>query len=88
MSVQADSREMQRVTRTRRLSLRVRTVLHAIGRFQSALILMVIYVLCWVPVGWITCVVADWLRRRAPSATAWQPRPSHLNEPSHAREPF
>ena len=72
----------------RRLWERVRAALLRVGRFQSALLLSLIYLVLWLPVGLLTRLLADWLRRRPPEGSAWQPRDPRLNGRKHAREPF
>ena len=64
-------------------------LLRRIGAWQSALLLSVMYVVAWIPVGWATILLgADWFRRRAPAGSAWRPRDPRVNDPRHVTEPF
>lgn len=66
----------------------MRRVLLKVGHFQSSLLLCLIYLVLWVPVGLLSFLFADWLRRRRPAASAWLPRNPRLNLPEHAKEPY
>ncbi len=66
----------------------IRRFLRKLGRLQGALLLSLLYLLIWLPVGLLSRCMADWLRRRKPPGSAWLPRPARLNEPSHAKDPF
>ena len=66
----------------------IRNMLHRIGRFQAALLLALIYGVLWLPVGIVSRLLADWLRRRPPAGSGWTPRAERLNHPSHLRDPF
>lgn len=59
-----------------------------IGRFQSAVLLTLIYLLLWLPAGLLARLLADWLRLRSPAQTNWQPRPDRVNQPESIREQF
>ena len=74
--------------RRQRIVAGVRQLLHRIGQFQSAVLLSLIYLVCWVPAGMLSRVMADWLRWRAPAGSNWRSRAARLNEPNHVREPF
>lgn len=66
----------------------LRSLLHSIGKFQSAVLLMFVYILLWLPAGLLARVFSDWLRRKPSDRTQWQPRPERFNRPSSLREPF
>ena len=63
-------------------------VMRRIGQFQAALILGILYILFWMPVGLLTRLLADWLMFKAPKETAWHPRQKRLNLPQHLKDPF
>ena len=63
-------------------------ILRRIGQFQSALLLSLLYLLLWVPVGLLCRVFSDWLHLRTPQRTNWWARPARVNDPAHVREPF
>jgi len=63
-------------------------VLHRVGQFQAAVLLSLIYLVCWVPVGMLSRLRADWLRRRAPAGSAWRPRAERINQPDHVHQSF
>lgn len=65
-----------------------RSLLHSIGKFQSAVLLAIIYLVLWLPTGLLARVFADWLCRKPSDRTQWQPRPERFNQPSSLREPF
>ena len=67
---------------------RLKRLLYRIGQFQSAVLLTVFYFLLWVPVGLLSQVLADWLRKRAPERSNWQARAERINLPESLREPF
>jgi hypothetical protein len=66
----------------------LRRILHRIGEWQAALLLSLIYVACWMPVGILSRLAADWLRRRAPARSNWWERPPRINRLDHVRDPF
>ncbi len=66
----------------------LRSFLHRIGKFQSALLLSLLYLVCWVPVGLVSRVAADWLHHRMPGRSNWWPRDRRVNQPAHVKEPF
>ncbi len=66
----------------------VRVFLEKVGHVQSTLLLSIVYLALWMPVGLIARISADWLRRRPPVRTQWWPRSSRLNDPRHVKEPF
>jgi len=67
---------------------RLRPILMRIGHFQSTVLLTIIYVLLWLPVGIVTWLCADWLHRRPMPESGWFPRPVHWDSPEQLREPF
>ena len=73
---------------TERLGQTLKRLFHAIGRLQSAIVFSVFYALCWVPVGLVTRLVADWLRFREPGDSNWSPRATRVNDPRHITDPF
>ena len=52
------------------------------------LIATLLYILLWVPVGLLSMLATDWLRKRAPEKSNWQPRPARVNQPESLRKPF
>lgn len=62
--------------------------LRRIGRFQSSLLLTLVYGLVWLPVGLVARLAADWLHRRPPRDSCWSARAERLNRPEHLRDPF
>jgi hypothetical protein len=66
----------------------LRRGLRRVGEFQSALLLSLFYLVCWVPVGLMSRVAADWLHRRMPERSNWWPRDRRMNQPAHVKEPF
>ena len=72
----------------RRVGASLRQLLHRIGQFQAAVLLSFIYLVCWVPVGMLSRLMADWLRRRAPAGSTWQPRAERINHPDHVHQSF
>ncbi|GEM_PF-3459013 len=46
------------------------------------------YFLVWCPVGAVSLLWKDWLRRRSPANTNWQSRPERVNRAETLREPF
>jgi hypothetical protein len=72
----------------KRIGAVLQPILHRVGQFQAAVVLSLIYLVCWVPVGLLSRGLADWLRWRAPARSNWWPRPARVNEPAHVREPF
>ena len=67
---------------------RLRRGLRRVGEFQSALLLFLLYLVCWLPVGLVSRVAADWLHRRMPERSNWWPRDQRMNQPAHVKEPF
>ncbi|MBI3319162.1 MAG: hypothetical protein HYZ89_01040 [Candidatus Omnitrophica bacterium] len=63
-------------------------VLRRVGHFQSTVLLSLIYLVCWLPVGLIARLSADWLNTRAPERSNWRLRAPRLNQPDHVRDPF
>ena len=72
----------------RKTWVRVERGLRRVGEFQAVVLLSLIYLVCWAPVGMLSRMMADWLRWRAPAGSNWRPRAARLNEPNHVREPF
>lgn len=63
-------------------------LLHRMGQIQSALLLSLLYAILWLPVGLLSRLMADWLRRKPPKRTAWLPRSERVNRPETLREAF
>lgn len=59
-----------------------------VGRCQSAFLLYLVYLVCWIPVGLLTRMLADWLHWRAPVRSNWWLRAPRMNDPSHVKDPF
>ena len=74
--------------RKRKDKMNVRNTLLRIGKFQSTLILVVIYAALWLPAGILSRLLADWLQRRPRPGSGWVPRPGRLKNPAHLRDPF
>lgn len=51
-------------------------------------LLTLFYLLVWLPAGFLSRLLADWLRLRPPLTTNWQPRQERVNRPETLREPF
>lgn len=64
----------------------VGAVVASIGERLLAVLLYAIYLVCWMPVGLITRLTVDWLRRRAPERSNWWPRAPRVNDPRTVRE--
>ncbi len=66
----------------------LKRLLWRIGEIQSFLLLTLLYVVLWVPVGLVTRWTANWLRFKPPAQTNWQPRSDRVNRPGTLREPY
>ena len=66
----------------------IRRFLYRVGQFQSNLLLGLVYVVLWLPVGLLTQVFADWLHQKPPAKTNWWAHSERLNQPEHLRESF
>ena len=53
-----------------------------------AVISTLLYVILWLPAGLLSMLVADWLKRRPPEKSNWQPRSTRVNQSESLREPF
>ena len=71
-----------------RVRQRVGEILKRIGRFQVAVLLSLVYLLLWFPIGLLTRFLADWLHFKPPAKTNWWVRSPRLNDPSHLKELF
>lgn len=63
-------------------------LLHRMGQIQSAILFSLLYAILWLPVGLLSRLMADWLRRKPPQRTAWLPRSERVNRPGTLREAF
>lgn len=79
---------MKQTAKPETVRQRVRRLLLKVGHFQSEVILSILYIVLWLPVGLLSRFSADWLRRRAPERSAWRPRDPRLNGREHVREAF
>lgn len=62
---------------------------HRIGQIQAMLLLSLLYLVLWFPVGLIVRMMkVDWLQRKAPPETCWWPRSERVNRPETLREAF
>lgn len=66
----------------------LKRLLTRIGHVQSLILLTVVYLVLWLPVGLVCRFSADWLRRKIPSGTNWWARDERVNRPETMREPF
>lgn len=68
---------------------RLLRILKRIGHFQSLLLLTVLYVVLWIPIGLVCRLRADWLGFKArPRTSQWWPRAARLNQPDHVKLPY
>ena len=59
-----------------------------VGHAQSVLLLSLVYLLLWVPLGWMARWFTDWLKVRPEQNSHWWPRAARVNDPAHLRDPF
>ena len=67
---------------------RYKGFLRRAGKVQAAVLLGLVYLLLWIPVGLVSRLFADWLRRRTPKGSLWWDRQARLNQPQHLKDPY
>ena len=63
-------------------------LLRHVGECINGILLTLIYIILWLPVGVLTRLLVDWLQYKQPAQTAWCARPERLNDPGHLKEPY